>query len=193
MALIQCTECGHTVSDRAEICPGCGCPVKLILQDIEQQKAEAAANLEAERFAAEEKREQDGCIFDIVDVYAPGGVKLCCHFCGNSTTVPKADFYSATTSFCTPKHEIKCPSCHRTHRRSVPIYTASMQEICTQEPEKPLLCPHCGSGEFDIVKEGFDAGKAAIGGVLLGPIGLLAGASDSNNIQRICRRCGTRF
>lgn len=193
MALIQCTECGHTVSDRAEICPGCGCPVKLILQDIEQQKAEAAANLEAERFAAEEKREHDGCIFDIGDVYAPGGVKLCCHFCGSSTIVPKTDFYSAATSCCTPKREIKCPSCCRTHRCSVPIYTASMQEVRTQEPEKPILCPHCGSGEFDIVKEGFDAGKAAIGGVLLGPIGLLAGASDSNNIQRICRRCGTRF
>ena len=28
MALIQCTECGHMVSDRAETCPNCGCPVE---------------------------------------------------------------------------------------------------------------------------------------------------------------------
>lgn len=193
MALIQCTECGHTVSDRAEICPGCGCPVKLILQDIEQQKAEAAASLEEKRSAAEEKRERNGCIFDISDVYAPGGVKLSCHFCGGSTTVPKSDFYSATSNCCTPKCEIKCPSCRRTHRRGVPIYTASMQEVRAPEEEKPILCPHCGSGDFDIVKEGFAAGKAAVGGFLLGPLGVLAGASGSNNIQRICRRCGTRF
>ena len=27
MALIKCEECGHMVSDRAEACPKCGCPV----------------------------------------------------------------------------------------------------------------------------------------------------------------------
>lgn len=28
MALIKCTECGHDVSDKAQTCPNCGCPVK---------------------------------------------------------------------------------------------------------------------------------------------------------------------
>ena len=27
MALIKCEECGHMISDRAEACPNCGCPV----------------------------------------------------------------------------------------------------------------------------------------------------------------------
>ncbi len=27
MALIECPACRHTVSDEAEACPGCGCPV----------------------------------------------------------------------------------------------------------------------------------------------------------------------
>ena len=27
MALIKCTECGHDVSDRASVCPNCGCPI----------------------------------------------------------------------------------------------------------------------------------------------------------------------
>ena len=27
MALIKCEECGHMVSDRAEACPKCGCPI----------------------------------------------------------------------------------------------------------------------------------------------------------------------
>lgn len=26
MALIKCNECGHTISDKAESCPNCGCP-----------------------------------------------------------------------------------------------------------------------------------------------------------------------
>ena len=28
MALIKCTECGHEVSDKASICPNCGCPIE---------------------------------------------------------------------------------------------------------------------------------------------------------------------
>ena len=28
MALIKCTECGHVVSDRAPMCPNCGCPTR---------------------------------------------------------------------------------------------------------------------------------------------------------------------
>lgn len=28
MALIKCTECGHEVSDKAEMCPNCGCPIR---------------------------------------------------------------------------------------------------------------------------------------------------------------------
>ena len=27
MALIKCTECGHSISDRASSCPNCGCPI----------------------------------------------------------------------------------------------------------------------------------------------------------------------
>lgn len=28
MALIKCNECGHTISDKAESCPNCGCPIE---------------------------------------------------------------------------------------------------------------------------------------------------------------------
>lgn len=28
MALIKCTECGHEVSDKASMCPNCGCPIE---------------------------------------------------------------------------------------------------------------------------------------------------------------------
>ena len=27
MALINCSECGHQVSDKATTCPNCGCPI----------------------------------------------------------------------------------------------------------------------------------------------------------------------
>lgn len=28
MALIKCNECGHEVSDKASVCPNCGCPIE---------------------------------------------------------------------------------------------------------------------------------------------------------------------
>lgn len=28
MALINCSECGHQVSDKAKTCPSCGCPIE---------------------------------------------------------------------------------------------------------------------------------------------------------------------
>lgn len=38
MSLIKCTECGSQVSDKAENCPNCGCPVTAILQEINEQR-----------------------------------------------------------------------------------------------------------------------------------------------------------
>lgn len=36
MALIKCTECGNMVSDKADRCPHCGCPVSIILGETEK-------------------------------------------------------------------------------------------------------------------------------------------------------------
>ena len=44
----------------------------------------------------------------------------------------------------------------------------------------PNRCPMCGEKkrwiEVDQTKKGFSVGKAAVGGLLLGPVGLLGGA-----------------
>lgn len=33
MALLKCCDCGHEVSEHAEKCPNCGCPIKIIRND----------------------------------------------------------------------------------------------------------------------------------------------------------------
>lgn len=38
MALIRCKECGKEVSDKADKCPNCGCPVSYSLDDTEDEK-----------------------------------------------------------------------------------------------------------------------------------------------------------
>lgn len=47
MSLLVCPDCGHNVSDRAETCPGCGCPVSKI-KTAEQPAPEQKPHSETE-------------------------------------------------------------------------------------------------------------------------------------------------
>lgn len=54
-------------------------------------------------------------------------------------------------------------------------------------------CPKCFIGHLTAVSErtgGFSGGKAALGAVLLGPIGLAAGALGKKKVTYQCNRCG---
>lgn len=63
----------------------------------------------------------------------------------------------------------------------------------SHESDKTVVCPRCGSSSIQVVKKGFSFGKAAAGGLLLGPVGLVGGAIGSNDLQRVCLNCGTKF
>lgn len=54
-------------------------------------------------------------------------------------------------------------------------------------------CPKCGMGYLRAVGErkgGFSGGKAVAGAVLLGPVGLAAGALGKKKTTYMCNRCG---
>ena len=60
----------------------------------------------------------------------------------------------------------------------------------------PVLCPCCKSSKWveaasNETKSGFSLGKAALGGILLGPVGLLGGALGKKNrqVQMVCQDC----
>jgi len=59
-----------------------------------------------------------------------------------------------------------------------------------QTPEQPLRCPTCGSTQITANKKGFGVGKAAVGGILLGPVGLAAGMLGSAGVRITCLMCG---
>lgn len=167
MALIQCTECGHTVSDRAEICPGCGCPVKLILE--EQQK------LAQEEISLKQKTEESKKQIESIH-------QIQCPSCGEMTSSRK----------------IKCENCgeniaiglFNTDQSSEPTYITPQPRI---KKTPSICCPRCGSTDFDLAQGGFSIGKAVVGGLLLGQVGMLAGAANSRKNKRICRKCGREF
>ena len=58
----------------------------------------------------------------------------------------------------------------------------------------PNKCPMCGEytqwKEVATDKKGFSVGKAAVGGILLGPVGLLGGALGKKMVTYYCGKCG---
>lgn len=58
----------------------------------------------------------------------------------------------------------------------------------------PNSCPMCGNystwKKVDASKKGFSVGKAAAGGILLGPVGLLGGALGKSMVAYCCGKCG---
>ncbi|GEM_PF-142965 len=61
--------------------------------------------------------------------------------------------------------------------------------IETPVPEA-IKCPQCQSTQITSQEKGFSLGKAAAGGVLLGPVGLLGGVLGSKKINVVCLNCG---
>ena len=58
----------------------------------------------------------------------------------------------------------------------------------------PYKCPMCNKSDkwikVDKSKKGFSVGKAAAGGLLLGPIGLLGGGLGKSMVTYCCGNCG---
>ena len=56
-----------------------------------------------------------------------------------------------------------------------------------------IVCPKCHSTHVTAGKKGFGIGKAVIGGLLLGPVGILAGFIGSKNMEFACMSCRERW
>ena len=70
--------------------------------------------------------------------------------------------------------------------------------VSTEKPTKvvediQLKCPKCKSTNLTANNKGFGLGKAAVGGILLGPVGLLGGLFGSKKPVFICLNCGNQF
>ncbi|RBW67692.1 TerD family protein [Bacillus taeanensis] len=56
-----------------------------------------------------------------------------------------------------------------------------------------VQCPRCQSTNITSGKKGFGIGKAAIGGLILGPVGLLGGFVGSKKMQFTCTSCSYKW
>lgn len=54
-------------------------------------------------------------------------------------------------------------------------------------------CPKCLSTSLSTNKKGGSITKGLVGGLVLGPLGLLAGGIGRNKIDMYCMKCGNKF
>lgn len=63
----------------------------------------------------------------------------------------------------------------------------------TPPQEKQVCCPKCGSTQLSANKKGVGLGKAAVGAIAVGPLGLVAGGIGKNKVLITCLNCGKQF
>jgi hypothetical protein len=92
---------------------------------------------------------------------------------------------------------IKCAACGAARPDGVPRRAADMKgEMMApttppQAPEpEPVRCPQCRSAQITAQHRGFSFGKAATGVVLVGALGLAAGAIGNAKVVVTCIACG---
>ena len=60
-------------------------------------------------------------------------------------------------------------------------------------PGLHISCPQYKSSNTSIGQKGFGLGKAAAGGLLLGPLGLLGGMIGRKKPEFLCQSCGHKW
>jgi len=138
MALICCSECGKGISDKAEACPHCGCPLKL-------------------------QRLPDSVV--CLDCHKPF-----------------------------PFNDQVCPHCGLFNSQKYNLLAELEPEPETEKQDTAVYCPRCRArNALTAGKKGFSVGKAIVGGVLTGGIGLLGGFIGSKKTVITCLKCNHKW
>lgn len=84
---------------------------------------------------------------------------------------------------------VNCKSCGKDVAKTAP----TCPHCGETAPGLAIKCPKCGSMSFNTGQKGFGLGKAAIGAIALGPIGLMGGMLGRKKIELTCMNCNHRW
>lgn len=67
------------------------------------------------------------------------------------------------------------------------------EKLNEQLANRVIHCPKCFSTYLRTDNKGFSFGKAIVGSIVLGPLGILAGGLGMKNARVVCNKCGHKF
>ncbi|MGE5579228.1 MAG: hypothetical protein ACM3WU_04205 [Bacillota bacterium] len=117
-----------------------------------------------------------------------------CEHCGREMEVPGDNLIAPYRPAIELKSAIRC-QCGEYHNLIAPPEArAPVRHTATPHPDDDVVrCPYCGSSQYHAGDKGFSLGKAAAGGVLVGPVGLLGGLLGSKKTVITCLKCGRKW
>lgn len=101
----------------------------------------------------------------------------------------ETDLYPKVSESPHSKMLVACKTCGREVSMTAPVCPGCGETV----PGIHIKCPSCGSPSFVIDQQGYSIGKAAIGWLLLGALGLLGGLIGRKNVELVCVACGKRW
>ena len=176
-----CVKCGKQISDEAKFCPNCGSP-----QDVTPESSETTF----------ESTISDG--FNFHSWILENGLESCESFLKAQDldtldvlmTLTESDLDKIGIENIGTKKKILNGVQKLKFSASSPAATREM----TGKESIPNRCPNCGEiwgMEKETTGAGNTLGKALVGGLLLGPLGVIGGAAFGNKTTvYVCKKCG---
>lgn len=188
MALITCPECSREISDKADACFHCGCPIdKSELPKVTCRECKHV--YPANKFKCPNCFSNNSEYIHIVETPTAAS---------NSNSIMTLYPGTIRCKACDFVYPVDLPSCRACNaindQKPIIGNQQSSKSPTTIEPDASIICPKCkAKNAYNAGSKGFGLGKAAIGGVLIGPVGLLGGLIGSNKTVITCLKCNHKW
>lgn len=176
MALIKCPECGREISDKAEVCIGCGYPLKEMMRDNQS---------ELQRMIDEVWERHPYSKVDCIVELQKMGVDL---KIAKEAMDRKFKTDQVKQALAQKKADDRAAS-----RENLEKFRNACQTVQSSfGGSKVPRCPKCHSTSISYQNK-VSVGRAAVGGALAGPTGAVLGGLTGKKGYAVCLNCGKRW
>lgn len=180
-----CSNCGKDISDAAKFCPLCGSPQSVSRQTKSESESVVIDGENAEVFNFHEWIVQNG-----LESYEELLKTQDLNTLDVLMTLTESDLEKIGIESIGAKKKI----INGIQKLKTSASTFSATQEISEKESIPNRCPNCGNiwgMENETSGAGNTLGKALVGGLLLGPLGVIGGAAFGNKtVTYICKKCG---
>lgn len=182
---MYCSNCGKEISDAAKFCPLCGSP-----QSASQQTKSESESVVIDGENAEVFNFHEWIVQNDLESYEELLKTQDLNTLDVLMTLTESDLEKIGIESIGAKKKI----INGIQKLKTSASTFSATQEISEKESIPNRCPNCGNiwgMENETSGAGNTLGKALVGGLLLGPLGVIGGAAFGNKtVTYICKKCG---
>ena len=182
---MYCSNCGKEISDAAKFCPLCGSP-----QSASQQTKSESESVVIDGENVEVFNFHEWIVQNDLESYEELLKTQDLNTLDVLMTLTESDLEKIGIESIGAKKKI----INGIQKLKTSASTFSATQEISEKESIPNRCPNCGNiwgMENETSGAGNTLGKALVGGLLLGPLGVIGGAAFGNKtVTYICKKCG---